>query len=140
MKNPSYVYLCGGINGLNDSQCKDWRQVAKSLLVIPTLDPMRRDYRGIEGGNVNEIVHGDIRDLESSEFVLVNATRPSWGTAMEVRAAWSEYGLTVVSFVEDSKVSPWLAYHSSRIVKTVEEGAEVINNLYSERAKYDSFC
>jgi len=42
------TYLCGGINGLNDSQCKNWREEAKELLGTETLDPMRNDYRGIE--------------------------------------------------------------------------------------------
>lgn len=118
------TYLCGGINGLSDDQCRDWREVAKSLLKTETLDPMRRDYRGKEDESVNEIVQGDIRDIEQSDFILVNATRPSWGTAMEIVYAWQ--GRPVVAFVGDASVSPWLRYHCE-IVRTVEEACAWIN-------------
>lgn len=122
------VYLCGGINGLSDSACKDWREVAKSLLEMPTLDPMRRDYRGREDDCVDEIVDGDIEDIRISKYVLVNATKPSWGTAMEVRIAKAERGLKVASFVGDAVVSPWLRKHSTFIAKTVEEACAEVNS------------
>src|ERR1039458_9368129 len=82
--DPIYTYLCGGINGLSDDQAITWREKAKSLLKTETLDPMRRDYRGREDQAVGEIVQGDLEDINASQFVLVNATRPSWGTAMEM--------------------------------------------------------
>lgn len=131
----NYTYLCGGINGLDDAQCKNWREVAKSLLLTPTLDPMRRDYRGVENDSVADIVFGDVSDITASKYVLVNATRPSWGTAMEVRIARAECGLEVVSFVGGAVVSPWLQFHSSQIVKTVEEACEVINQIDTWRKK-----
>lgn len=121
------TYLCGGINGLSDSDCRDWREVAKSLLMTGTLDPMRRDYRGKEDESVNEIVAGDLADIQASDFVLVNGTRPSWGTAMEIVYAVI-HKKPVVTFVGDSRVSPWLRYHSTRIFKTVEDACEFINS------------
>lgn len=33
------TYLCGGINGLSDAECRDWRAVAKELLKTDTLGP-----------------------------------------------------------------------------------------------------
>ena len=44
------VYLCGGINGLSDEDCTDWREATKAELYnhFNFLDPMRRDYRGRE--------------------------------------------------------------------------------------------
>ena len=43
------VYLCGGINGLTDGECNDWRTMAKEQIKgHEFLDPMRRDYRGRE--------------------------------------------------------------------------------------------
>ena len=47
---------------------------------------------------------------------------------MEVVIAWTA-GLEVVCFVGDSKISPWLRYHSTEIVKTVEEAVEIINGF-----------
>lgn len=114
------VYLCGGINGLTDSQCIDWRERAKQLLNCDTLDPMRRDYRGVEADNVSAIVENDLIDLTSCTHVLVNASRPSWGTAMEIVYAHQKKR-KVVAFVDGGRVSPWLAYHCMCVVNTLEE-------------------
>lgn len=78
---PLTTYLCGGINGLSDAQCGDWRSVARAALQTDTLDPMRRDYRGEEDESVAAIVEGDLDDIRP-QIILINATRPSWGTAI----------------------------------------------------------
>lgn len=127
------TYLCGGINGLSNDACVNWRERAKSLLTAGTLDPMRRDYRGKEHDSVDEIVAGDLTDIKYSKFILVNATRPSWGTAMEIVYAFQMHKF-VVAFTEGAVVSPWLRYHSTQIVNTVEEGCQVINSLLGEVA------
>jgi nucleoside 2-deoxyribosyltransferase len=119
------TYLCGGINGLNDSDCRDWREVAKALLKTETLDPMRRDYRGKEDDSVEDIVAGDLVDIAQSDFILVNATRPSWGTAMEIVYAFQQ-GKRITAFVGGAKVSPWLRYHAF-VWQTVEEAVSSIN-------------
>jgi hypothetical protein len=104
------VYLCGGINGLSDAACNDWRAYAKARLP-DTLDPMRRDYRGIESAHVELVVGGDIDDIYESGAVLANCVRPSWGTAMEIRVAW-QLNKPVHAFVEPGTTpSPWLLYH-----------------------------
>lgn len=121
------TYLCGCINGLSDSECRDWREVAKELLKTETLDPMRRDYRGKEDESVDEIVKGDLDDIAASTFMLVNATRPSWGTAMEIVYACEGQRLGIVAFVGDARVSPWLRYHCDQIFRTVEEAVAFIN-------------
>ncbi len=122
------TYLCGGINGLNDAQAKDWRETAKSLLKTSHLDPMRRDYRGKEDQSVNEIVQGDLDDISASKFVLVNACRPSWGTAMEIVYAFVGSNCRIVAFTEGAKISPWLRFHSDAIYNTVEEAIADINS------------
>lgn len=122
------TYLCGGINGLSDEDCKNWREDAKAKLVTEHLDPMRRDYRGKEDESFHEIVLGDLDDIVKSDFVLVNATRPSWGTAMEIVYA-HRAGCTIVAFTGESKVSPWLRYHVNILVKTPHEAIEIINKL-----------
>lgn len=120
------TYLCGGINGLSDAECRDWRESAKSLLMTDTLDPMRRDYRGREDESVADIVNGDLHDIDQCRFVLVNATTPSWGTAMEVFYAHRS-GAIVVSWAGDSKVSPWLRFHSAYVTPSLGAAIDYIN-------------
>jgi nucleoside 2-deoxyribosyltransferase len=123
------IYLCGGINSLSDNQAKGWREKAKEILHAighETLDPMRRDYRGKEDQNVDDIVLGDIDDIGASNWILVNAERPSWGTAMELVYAFM-LRKHVVAFVGDAKPSPWLVYHSTFITKTIEKAIRIIN-------------
>ena len=123
------VYLCGGINGLSDSECRDWREIAKSLLHAETRDPMRRDYRGIEDAHVTDIVVGDLADINDSDFVLMNATRPSWGTGMEAFYAASK-GKKVVAWVGERgsiRVSPWLRYFCVEIHESLTKACESIN-------------
>jgi nucleoside 2-deoxyribosyltransferase len=120
------TYLCGGINGLSDAECRDWRAVAEELLKGDTIDPMRRDYRGKEDESVNEIVRGDLADIHTADWVLVNATRPSWGTAMEIVYAY-RMRKPIVAFVGEAPISPWLRHHCGLICKTVEEAVAHIN-------------
>jgi hypothetical protein len=131
------VYLCGGINGLNDADAKDWREVAKGLLLpagISTLDPMRRDYRGVEHDSVKEIVNGDLHDIAMSDVVLVNACRPSWGAAMEVAYAFKEnYRPRIITFGAGDKPSPWLMWHCDRLFPTVDAACEHIIQERYER-------
>ena len=124
---PIYTYLCGGINGLNDDQAITWREKAKSLLKTKTLDPMRRDYRGKEDQSVGDIVRGDLEDIEASRFVLVNATRPSWGTGMEMVYSFIGNPEYIVAFTGGVKVSPWVRFHTDAIFNTVEEACADIN-------------
>jgi nucleoside 2-deoxyribosyltransferase len=130
MSERPIVYLCGGINGLSDADCRDWREVAKDALRHETfLDPMRRDYRGREDQAVNEIVFGDIHDIQQSDVVLVNATRPSWGTAMEIVYACG-FRKRIIAFVgAGARVSPWLRYHCTTIVETLDAAIEAIRQL-----------
>lgn len=119
------VYLCGGINGLTDDECTSWREEAKKKLNCDTLDPMRRDYRGREDDKYAEIVVKDKYDIDLSDILLVNATRPSWGTAMEVLYAHMKKKI-VVSVVGDS-ISPWLRYHSTYLEKSLDDAVRRIN-------------
>lgn len=113
------VYLCGGINGLTDSAAKGWREEAKKSLLCKTLDPMRRDYRGVEDQNVEAIVSGDIQDIERSDALLVNANRPSWGTAMEIHFA-ALLRKPVYAFCS-GRVSPWLRFHCTEVLTTMAD-------------------
>lgn len=123
------VYLCGAINGKTDAECNDWRARAKQLLgeSFRTLDPMRRDYRGREDECYAEIVSGDLDDLDASDFILVNAAAPSWGTAMEVFYAYTE-GKKVVAFTAAPRVSPWLRQCCHFIGDSLERACMAVMN------------
>jgi nucleoside 2-deoxyribosyltransferase len=92
---------------------------------------MRRDYRGIEDQSVEAIVQGDIEDIEASDFILVNATRPSWGTAMEIRMAFAEKSKQVILVVDPSqRISPWLRFHTQHLIFTdLQTAVSYINGL-----------
>jgi hypothetical protein len=107
------VYLCGPINGCDDTAARGWRDdVAAELLLcgFRVLDPMDRDYRGIEADNAAAIVAGDLADIAAADVVVVNASRPSWGTAMEVVYAHGG-GKAVYAFGAGDRPSPWLRHH-----------------------------
>lgn len=107
------IYLCGAIAGKSDAECNDWRSDAKKLLGddYNTLDPMRRDYRGIERDHTKDIVWGDIQDIAVSDALLVRAETPSWGTAMEVVYGYM-LGKRIVAWGTKGRPSPWLMYHT----------------------------
>jgi nucleoside 2-deoxyribosyltransferase len=116
------TYLCGSINGCNDSEAKDWRVSAASLLG-DVIDPMRNDYRGKEKGNESLIIAQDIKDIVSCQQVLANVSRPSWGTAMEIFFAHS-IGIPVFAFGQSS--SPWVVHHVSHLDRCLEVSIERI--------------
>jgi nucleoside 2-deoxyribosyltransferase len=124
------VYLCGAINGCTDAECKDWRAEAAAALSsrFQIIDPMRRDYRGKEDESVREIVEGDYGDMDKSDVILVAADRPSWGTAMEVHQSF-QAGKCVVTVCGQDRVSPWLRYHSTHLVRSMAEAFAIIKDL-----------
>lgn len=123
------VYLAGGIFGLTDGDAKDWREEAKQTLKHDTLDPMVRDYRGREAESVNEIVYGDLHDIDNSGAVLANCAKPSWGTAMEIHYATEKKDIPVYAVVPDGPISPWLAFYTQRIFCCLKDAVEALNTL-----------
>lgn len=122
------VYLCGPINGCTDEEAKDWREAAKTRLPY-TLDPMIRDYRGKEAESYREIVELDKRDVETADVVLVNYDKPSVGTSMEVFFAWTKGKPVIVVCRREAVISPWLRYHSTKIVHSFEDAFNWIENV-----------
>lgn len=125
------VYLCGPINMCTDAEANDWRQWVRDNLEAPsdqfeTIDPMIRDYRGVEEKAYREIVDLDKVDVRRTDIVLANCTKASAGTSMEIFYAWT-LGKIVVSIADPKQVSPWVRYHSTTVVPTLEEAIEWIN-------------
>ena len=122
------VYLAGAIKGCSDTECNSWRDEAIDVLNrnnIGTLNPMDRDYRGIEDENVNEIVELDKKDINNSDILLVSYIKPSVGTSMEVLYGY-EKNKYIITFTIETKISPWLRYHSDKIYNSLTEGLNEI--------------
>jgi nucleoside 2-deoxyribosyltransferase len=127
------IYLCGPIAGCTDDEAITWRERVKTYGSTGgrfwTRDPMDRDYRGIEATAVREIVELDKRDVRAVDVVLVNYSKPSVGTAMEILYAW-EQGVPVVLWAKgDVPLSPWLVYHSTVIVHTFVDAMEAVERI-----------
>lgn len=126
------IYLAGPIFGASDEQAHGWREeLIGSNPDVVFVNPMVRDYRGREDENVNSIVEDDKADITGVDYVIAWAADPSWGTAMEIFFAWSQ-GIPVIAIVPvGQRVSPWLRYHTRRVVPSpfgamsVIRGAEV---------------
>lgn len=123
------LYLCGPINGCTDEECKNWREYVKGLWNGPTLDPMRRDYRGKEDEAFEEIVELDKIDVANSDVLLVNYDRPSVGTSMEILYAWERGKLIVVVAKAGERISPWLRYHAHKIDSRFDDALKYIAEI-----------
>ena len=137
------VYLAGPINGCDDATAKDWREYTKQKLHplgIETIDPMRRDYRGVEMEKFVEIVEGDKKDIDESDVVLANASVPSAGTSMEILYAWESAAyvskdLLIISIFSTpgKNPSPWVVYHSDKVVRSLDEAIQAIQQASNTR-------
>jgi nucleoside 2-deoxyribosyltransferase len=121
------IYLCGPINACTDAECKNWREEIKTHH-NNCIDPMVRDYRGVEAVAYREIVDLDKRDVRNADIVLVNYIKPSVGTSMEMFYAWT-LGKPIILWCDPEQVphlSPWLRYHSTKIVNSLPDVLEAV--------------
>ena len=108
-----------------------WRDKARKLLEgtgFDVFDPMDRDFRGREGATAREIVSLDLHAIAVCDYILVNASRPSWGTAMEVVRAW-DGGKRVVAFADTDSPSPWLVMHTHAVLRSLEAAIVFVMNF-----------
>ncbi len=90
---------------------------------------MKRDYRGKEAEDYREIVDLDKKDVRDCDVVLVNYDKPSVGTSMEVFYAWTIGRPVIVVCRTDAVVSPWLRYHSTKLVHSFNEAFKWIETI-----------
>ena len=133
------IYLGGPIMDLSFEQASTWREEAKKLFYshpnacFKFLDPMRRNFKDSELESRNEIVQLDKADIIEADILLVNATKPSWGTAMEIMFAYQHHKVILAFVGEDfskKTLSPWLAYHTTRTFLSMEFAIEYIKKYF----------
>jgi nucleoside 2-deoxyribosyltransferase len=83
------------------------------------VDPMRRDFRGGTAGHEEEIVSGDLADIDACDAVLAAFTAPDEGTAMEAWYAHSR-GIRVVVYTGGDPPHPWTVYVAESVHTTLE--------------------
>jgi nucleoside 2-deoxyribosyltransferase len=128
------VYLAGPIFNCTDAECRDWREYATEKLTCTAIDPMRRDYRGIEEESAVEIVELDKLDIMEADYVLANygdIPPGSVGTSMEILFAWEQHKKIII-VTSQPKVSPWLTYHATLILGSLDAAIVYINRMNNE--------
>ena len=131
------IYLSGPIMDADPHGAREWRTKAKELLSenFDLLDPMRRSFVDRAVDSANEIVRFDLQDVDDAAIILVNYSKPSIGTAMEVFYAGHVRDKFVVAFspfsFQDS--SPWMVKYCTKILPSLEEAAEYINQNFANK-------
>ena len=128
------IYLCGPIMEEVGGGARTWRVVAKELLKreFVLLDPMRRNFKDREVDSANEIVEFDLQDVRDADIVLVNYSKPSIGTAMEVFYASHDLQRFVVAFspFPFRHCSPWMVRFCTKILPSLEEAVAYIREHF----------
>lgn len=128
------IYLSGPIMDEHPELAKTWRERAKERLRdnFVLLDPMRRNFKDREVDSANEIVEFDLQDVRDADIILVNYSKTSIGTAMEVFYASHDLGKFVVAFspFSFSDSSPWMVKHCTKILPSLEAAMEYIRENF----------
>ena len=125
------IYLCGPIMYCRDEESVDWRKAAAEALKndFVILDPMRRNFKDNEVDSANEIVEFDLQDVRDADIILVNYSKPSIGTAMEVFYASFHLKKFIIAFSPFSyrDCSPWMVRFCTKILPDLDEAVRYIN-------------
>lgn len=128
------IYLCGPIMDCSGEESSTWRQRAKERLAgrFVLLDPMRRNFRDREIDSANEIVEFDLQDVRDADILLVNYSKASIGTAMEVFYAAHDLGKFVIAFSPSTfqDMSPWMVRYCTKILPSLEEALAYIERHF----------
>lgn len=124
------IALEGPINKCTDAQAKDWREQAKAALgdVFMFHDPMQFDCRGREAELKDALVRFDETGMASSDFSLVNAETPGWGTGIGIQFMYALHR-PIFAVCSSDRPSPWLVDRMARIFKTWDEAFAHLRTL-----------
>jgi nucleoside 2-deoxyribosyltransferase len=114
-----------------------WRERAIEALSgeFLLLDPMRRDFKDREVDSANEIVEFDLQDVRDADILLVNYSKPSIGTSMEVFYAAHDLGKFIVAFSPFSfqECSPWMVRYCTKILPSLESAVTYLREHFVRR-------
>lgn len=109
---------------------REWRKIAVKKLEkkFVLLDPMRRNFKDREVDSANEIVEFDLQDIRNADILLVNYSKPSIGTAMEVFYAANNLQKFVVAFspFDFKNCSPWMVRYCTKILPALDSAVTYI--------------
>jgi nucleoside 2-deoxyribosyltransferase len=128
------IYLCGPIMDETPGAARAWRTVAHRKLGrnFVMLDPMRRNFKDREVDSANEIVEFDLQDVRDADIVLVNYSKASIGTAMEVFYASHDLGRFVVAFSPFTfkDCNPWMVRFCTKILPSLDQAIGYIREHF----------
>ncbi|MEI7903149.1 MAG: nucleoside 2-deoxyribosyltransferase domain-containing protein [bacterium] len=128
------IYLSGPIMDEHRDQAMTWRELAKNRLNdhFVLLDPMRRNFKDREVDSANEIVEFDLQDVREADILLVNYSKTSIGTSMEVFYAAHTLGKFVVAFSPFGfkDCSPWMVKYCTKILPSLDEAITYIRENF----------
>jgi nucleoside 2-deoxyribosyltransferase len=131
------IYLCGPIMDEKEGVAREWRELALAKLSpnFIMLDPMRRDFKDREVDSANEIVEFDLQDVRDADIILVNYSKASVGTSMEVFYASHDLDKFVVGFspFEFKDCSPWMVRFCTKILPSLEDTIDYINKHFVQQ-------
>jgi nucleoside 2-deoxyribosyltransferase len=90
------------------------------------VDPMRRDFRGRTVGHEQEIVEGDLAEIDSCDAVLAAFTAPDEGTAMEAWYARSR-DVPVIAYTGGTPPHPWTTYVARSVHASLEAAVDALD-------------
>ena len=116
------IYLAGPIHHVTPEQATGWRRKVTAKLEplgYEILDPTAGKDLYQPGVNTSlftpeYIVETDIKMIDAADILIVDISHlvPCWGTAMEMRHAWSR-GKTILTWGEANIESYWIRYHAT---------------------------
>jgi nucleoside 2-deoxyribosyltransferase len=128
------IYLCGPIMDCEPHETATWRERAKQELGdrFVMLDPLRRNFRDNEIDSANEIVDFDLQDVRDADLLLVNYSKASIGTAMEVFYAGHDLGKFIIAFSPFPYVdqSPWMVKYCTKILPDLDAAIAYIKRHF----------
>jgi nucleoside 2-deoxyribosyltransferase len=151
------VYLSGRIDQLGYAEAiRERQEAAEALLMVgwDVLDPTRGgvedpktghflDGTMTSGQNLDAaIIFRDLDDIRRADVIMVlTASTPSWGTAMEWSYAAIALGKPVVAVDPEHKgrQSPWCRAHCLFFADTIAEAVEWINQFLDRGYRLDDY-
>ncbi len=128
------IYLSGPIMDEHVDTAKTWRERATAELRehFIILDPMRRNFKDREVDSANEITEFDLQDVRDADILLVNYSKVSIGTSMEVFYAAHDLGKFIVAFspYPYKECSPWMVRYCTKILPDIDSAIAYIRDHF----------